>query len=280
MSLAVKVRDASKQFGRHELSRLGSARRQESDGIHFRPSTGELRSLSLRRSSFGSDGARVDQEGLSWQSSAQSAVQGVDHISFSVRAGEICALVGPSGSGKSTLVRLLAAQILPDSGEVIVFGWDTARRPDHVRRLANRVAGDASFFPRLSALENLLAGIRRYGGAEIVARQAAFDALDLLGFDPGEIHRPMESLSPAGQQQVALARALLARPALLLLDEPGRNLDPAECRRALAAVKALRDSTGATVIIATRNEHDVQNYCDRMVVLERGAIYENRAIAV
>lgn len=280
MSLAVKVRDVSKQFGRQELSRLGSTRRQENDGIHFRPSTGELRSLSLRRASFGSDGVRMEREHLPWQPSAGGAVQGVDHISFSVHAGEICALVGPSGSGKSTLIRLLAAQILPDSGEVIVFGWDTARRPDQVRRLANRVAGDASFFPRLSALENLLTGVQRYGGAAIVARQAASDVLDLLDFDPGEIHRPMEALSLSAQQKVALARALLARPTLLLLDEPGRNLKSAECRRALAAVKALRDSTGATVIIATRNEADVQDYCDRKVILERGAIYENRAIAI
>ncbi len=122
-------------------------------------------------------------------------VVAVDHVSFSVQEAEIFGVLGASDSGKTTLVRLLATLLQPDGGELRIFGQDALRQPRQVQRLVNRVSVEASFFKKLSSLENLLYGARQYGFSGSEIRRHAEDLLVRLGLSPAEIYQPLEALS-------------------------------------------------------------------------------------
>src|SRR4051812_30859449 len=134
--------------------------------------------------------------------------------------GECIAILGQNGSGKSTLVRLLSTLLLPDGGSAEVFGHDVVRDARAVQRLVNRVSVEASFFKKMSSAENLAYAARFYGLTRRETRTRIPEILDRVGFPVDRRHESMENLSRGMQQKVALARALLTSPVLLLLDEP------------------------------------------------------------
>jgi ABC-2 type transport system ATP-binding protein len=199
-------------------------------------------------------------------------VVAVDHLSFSVQEAEIFGVLGASDSGKTTLVRLLATLLQPDEGELRIFGQDAIRQPRLVQRLVNRVSVDASFFKKLSPLENLLYGARLYGFSGNAIRRHAEDLLARLGLAPGEIYQPLEALSRTAQQKVTIANALLARPRLLLLDEPTRGLDQQTHGEVLQVLRELREAHGTTVLITAENLAQVEGLCDRIAVLDSGRL--------
>lgn len=196
----------------------------------------------------------------------------IDHISFSIHQGEIFGLVGPSGAGKTTLIRLIATLLQPDEGDIRVFGYDARRQSVQVQRLINRVSVEASFFKQLSPLENLLYGKQPYEPDETEALWQAVEILSRLGLEPGEIHAAMEDLSRSRLQKVVVARALLSRPRLLLLDEPTRGLDPRAKYEIWRIVRELRDLHGITVLVAAQEREEVDGVCDRIATLEDGRI--------
>ncbi len=200
------------------------------------------------------------------------AMVALDCVSFTIQQAQIFGLVGPGGSGKSTMIRMLAALLKPDQGEVSVFGYDVARHSLQVQHLTNPVSGEASFFKQLSALENLLYGARLHGMNIAEARGWAVELLGRLGLDEQTIAMPMESLSRSVQQIVVIARAMLTRPPLLLLDEPLAGLDVHAKRQVLRVMQELRDSDGITVVIATRNWIETLGVCDCMAVLSEGKV--------
>ena len=142
----------------------------------------------------------------------------LDGVTFSIARGECVAVLGQNGSGKSTLVRVLSTLLLHDGGSARVFGHDVVREDDAVRRLVNRVSVEASFFKRMSASENLSYAARFYGLAPSQTRRKIPEILQAVGFPIARANAPMQDLSRGMQQKVALARALLTSPALLLLD--------------------------------------------------------------
>ncbi|HET7010805.1 MAG TPA: ABC transporter ATP-binding protein [Anaerolineales bacterium] len=199
-------------------------------------------------------------------------VVAVDQVSFDVHPGEIFGVLGPNGSGKSTLIRLVATLLLPDEGQVRVFGHDVVRQPMQVRQLLNRVSVEAAFFKKLSPLENLMYGARLYGLEGDQARARIGEILGRLSLERRTFDEPMEQMSRGMQQKVAIARAVLSRPALLLLDEPTTGLDPRSKREVQAFVNELRDEFGTTILLTTNDMTEADGLCDRIAILECGRI--------
>jgi ABC-2 type transport system ATP-binding protein len=196
----------------------------------------------------------------------------VNRVSFSVRRGEIFGVLGPNGSGKSTLIRLIATLLVPDDGHITVFGHDVAKEPMAVRRLINRVSVEASFFKKLSPMENLMYGARLYGVQAQEARAQVKAILTRLGLEEKSIYRPMEEMSRGMQQKVAIARAFLSRPRLLLLDEPTTGLDPRSKQEVQAFVRELRDRHDTTILLTTHDMFEADTLCDRIAIIDGGNI--------
>ena len=196
----------------------------------------------------------------------------VNRVSFSVQRGEIFGVLGPNGSGKSTLIRLIATLLIPDGGQVKVFGHDVVKDAMAVQRLLNRVSVEASFFKKLSPMENLLYGARLYGVAASDARTQAKSILLRLGLEEKAIFQPMEEMSRGMQQKVAIARAFLTHPILLLLDEPTTGLDPRSKREVQAFVRELRDTHDATILLTTHDMMEADALCDRIAIIDGGNI--------
>ena len=196
----------------------------------------------------------------------------VNRVSFDVQRGEIFGMLGPNGSGKSTLIRLLATLLVPDGGAISVFGHDVQKEPMAVQRLINRVSVEASFFKKLSPMENLLYGARLYGLTGREARAKAGEILNRLGLQSRSFERPMEEMSRGMQQKVAIARALLSCPIVLLLDEPTTGLDPRSKREVQAFVRELRDTHDTTIVLTTHDMMEADELCDRIAVIHNGSI--------
>ena len=195
-------------------------------------------------------------------------IKAVDDISFNVDRGEIFGIVGPNGSGKSTLIRLICTLLLPDSGRIEVFGRDVVKEHFQVRQIINRVSVEASFFKKLSSMENLMYAARLYGVDSALAKQKAVEILSRLGFKEDMVTESMQELSRGMQQKVAIARALLTSPSLLLMDEPTTGLDPRSKRDVQKFVKEIRDQEDTTVVITSHDMDEVDNLCDRVAIID------------
>jgi ABC-2 type transport system ATP-binding protein len=203
---------------------------------------------------------------------ANSRVLAVDDISIKVYRGEIFGVLGPNGSGKSTFIRLISTLLVPDAGRVTIFGHDVAREERLVQRMINRVSVEAAFFKKLSPLENLLYGARLYGLGGAEAREKITAILKRLDLRPAAINRPMEEMSRGMQQKVAIARALLTAPILLLLDEPTTGLDPRSKLEVQTLVRELRDRDNATIVLTTHDMGEADTLCDRIAIIMGGKI--------
>src|SRR5881628_2001972 len=199
-------------------------------------------------------------------------VRAVDAVSLSVWRGEIYGLLGANGSGKSTLIRMFSTLLTPDAGEVRVFGLDIRADEDAVKRLINRVSVEASFFKKLSAMENLVYAGRLYGVAPDESRAKALVILRRLGVDIDRLNEPLEKLSRGMQQKVAIARAFLTAPTLLLLDEPTTGLDIRSKREVQTFVRDLRDEHDATILLTTHDLDEASRLADRVGILHQGRL--------
>lgn len=197
-------------------------------------------------------------------------VEAVDDVSLRLDRGEILGVLGANGSGKSTLIRLVSGLLTLDEGRVEVFGHDVERDEMAVKRLINRVSVDAAFFKKLSPLENLSFAARLYGLDAREARGEAIRILERLGISEKRVGRPIEQMSRGMQQKVAIARALLTSPALLLLDEPTTGLDPRSKLDVQAFIEEVRDSHQAAIVLTTHDLAEAERLCDRIVVLDGG----------
>ena len=199
-------------------------------------------------------------------------VVAIDGVSLTIRRNEIYGVLGSNGSGKSTLIRLISTLLLPDTGRVTVFGHDVVREEAQVKRLINRVSVEASFFKKLSPMENLLYAIRLYGLDGAAARPLIVRTLGELGIAEDRLNQPLEEMSRGMQQKVAIARAFLTSPVLLLLDEPTTGLDPRSKRDVQRFVRRLRDGHDATILLTTHDMDEADALCERIAIIDRGRI--------
>lgn|SRR5581483_4834278 len=198
----------------------------------------------------------------------------LSNISLSVPLGQVLVLLGPNGSGKTTLLKLVSTMLLPDTGRVLVHGTNTACAPQPVRQQVGfAVASERSFFVRLSARENLdffaalddVPRILRFSRIEeILAAVGLLDQADTL----------VMKFSSGMYQRLAIARALIKNPSILLLDEPTRSVDPGTAQHCWNIVRKLAEA-GTTVLLATHSFQEAANVGDRVAILFRGTLAED-----
>jgi ABC-2 type transport system ATP-binding protein len=197
--------------------------------------------------------------------------------SFSVANAEVLVLLGPNGSGKTTALKLISTLLLPDAGSVSVGGFDTRNQASEVRRRVGiAVAGERSFFPRLSARENL----EFFATLDEVSRRERAQRIEEVLRDTGleeQSHTLVMKFSSGMYQRLGIARALVKRPSVLLLDEPTRSLDAATTAHFWATIRTLaRQQT--TILLATHNFAEAAAVGDRLLLLHRGHLLADRSV--
>jgi ABC-2 type transport system ATP-binding protein len=199
-------------------------------------------------------------------------VAALSDMSFTIDRRECVAVLGQNGSGKSTLVRVLSTLLLPEGGHAAVFGHDVVKDSGAVRRLVNRVSVEASFFKKMSPLENLSYAARFYGLTPKTTRTRIPEILERVGFPHSRSGESMEDLSRGMQQKVALARARLTSPVLLLLDEPTTGLDPRSKREVQEFIADMRAEHDTTVLLCTHDLAEAESLAERVGILHAGRL--------
>ena len=202
----------------------------------------------------------------------RKSVVAVNDVSMSIRRGEIYGVLGANGSGKSTLIRLVSTLLTIDAGRIELFGHDVEHDDMAVKRLINRVSVDAAFFKKLSPHENLAYAARLYGLDPKRARVQAIGILARLGIGSKRLDRPLEQMSRGMQQKVAIARALLTSPTVLLLDEPTTGLDPRSKLDVQEFIEEVRDTHDATIVLTTHDLAEAERLCDRIALINDGRV--------
>jgi ABC-2 type transport system ATP-binding protein len=203
-----------------------------------------------------------------------SAVLAVDDLSFSVSPGEVCGLLGPNGAGKTTALRVLLGLIFPTAGDAYLFGARVGPSAPELARVGALIE-TAAFVPHLSGIKNLelwwRAGGRRLDEADLDGALAIAD----LGT---AVHRKVKTYSQGMRQRLGLARVLLGRPEVLVLDEPTNGLDPGEMREVRLLVHRLADA-GATVLFSSHILAEVEQICTHAVVMDKGHLVATGSVA-
>ena len=197
-------------------------------------------------------------------------VLAVDDVSIRIARGETYGILGANGGGKSTLIRLVSTLLTLDTGKVEVFGHDIERDEMAVKRVINRVSVDAALFKKLSPYENLIYAARLYGLDAGTAKRDAITILARLGVSEKRLGRPLEQMSRGMQQKVAIARALLTSPTLLLMDEPTTGLDPRSKLEVQTFIEEIRTAHDATIVLTTHDLAEAERLCDRIGILNDG----------
>ena len=198
------------------------------------------------------------------------AVRAVDGVSIDVRAGEFFSLLGPSGCGKTTTLRMIGGFEVPTAGKILLRGRDITHDPPD-RRPVNMVFQNYALFPHLDVGDNIAFGLRRRNVDRREIRLRVAEALDLVGLAGYEPRRPNQ-LSGGQQQRIALARALVNHPTVLLLDEPLGALDLKLRKRLQIELKRIQAEVGITFVYVTHDQEEALTMSDRIAVMHAGRV--------
>lgn len=201
-------------------------------------------------------------------------VEALKGVTFEVGYGEVVGLLGPNGAGKTTTIKIISTLLLPDSGRVIVEGFDVVREASSVRkRIGVMLSVEKGFYGKLTGRENLIYFGSLYGLSGTWLARRVDEMLELVGLKELEAEDKLyEEYSTGMKARLALARALLKDPPVLLLDEPTLGLDPASARKVRDLVKSLASKEGKAVIYTTHNMFEAELVCDRMLLINKGVI--------
>ena len=200
-------------------------------------------------------------------------VEALRNVAFDVEEGEIFGLIGRNGAGKTTLTKIVATLVQPTSGTVTVRGYDSVRHDETVRRqIGLATAEERSFYWRLNSEQNLMFFARLNGLSDRTAKQRINDLFVQLELEE-VARRRFGELSTGNKQRLAVARALLAKPPVLLLDEPTRSLDPMAAARMRELIKTLSEQTPpVTILFTSHNLAEVETLCRRVAIISQGRI--------
>ena len=200
-------------------------------------------------------------------------VEALRDVSFEVDTGEIFGLIGRNGAGKTTLTKIVATLVQPTAGSVAVHGHDSVDDDEHVRRLIGlSTAEERSFYWRLTSEQNLMFFARLHGLPDRTAKQRIKDLFGKLELDE-VARRRFGELSTGNKQRLAVARALLSDPQVLLLDEPTRSLDPLAAERMREMIRSLGEQDPpVTILFTSHNLAEVETLCARVAIISRGRI--------
>jgi len=203
-----------------------------------------------------------------------AAAPALDQISLKIASGEFLAIVGQSGSGKTTLLRTINRLIEPTSGAIRVAGTDLrAQDPVRLRRAIGYVFQGVGLFPHMDVTDNIAITLRLLGQPRDQRAARADELLDLVRLDPGTFrHRLPHELSGGQRQRVGFARALAARPGIVLMDEPFGALDPLTREALSRDYRALHDKLALTSVMITHDMLEALLLADRIAVIEKGRL--------
>lgn len=206
--------------------------------------------------------------------STKPPVEALRDVSLEVQEGEIFGLIGPNGAGKTTLTKIIATLVQPTSGTAKVRGYDSVREAEEVRaQVGLATAEERSFYWRLTGVQNLLFFARLYGVNERAARHRIEELFALLELEDSG-RRRFGELSTGNKQRLAIARALLPNPPVLLLDEPTRSLDPLAAARLRSIITELvKVQPPVSILLTSHNLGEVEELCDRIAIISQGRIH-------
>ncbi|WP_028937511.1 cell division ATP-binding protein FtsE [Pseudonocardia spinosispora] len=222
---------------------------------------------------------RLENVSKSYKTSTRPAL---DSVSVDIGKGEFVFLIGPSGSGKSTFLRLLLREDVPSSGDVYVADWNVAtlprRRVPRLRQRVGCVFQDFRLLPNKNVAENVAFALEVIGKPARTVQKVVPEVLELVGLE-GKANRMPNELSGGEQQRVAVARAFVNRPLVLLADEPTGNLDPDTSQDIMLLLERI-NRTGTTVLMATHDHSIVDSMRRRVVELEMGKVIRDETRGV
>jgi ABC-2 type transport system ATP-binding protein len=200
-------------------------------------------------------------------------VRALQDVSLTIGPGEVLGLLGPNGAGKTTWIKILATLIIPDSGTATVCGHDLLQQPQQVRRHVGLVnTSERSFYWRLTGKQNLEFFASLWGFSKSGAKSRVAELLEMAGLKE-KANTAVMNYSSGLQQRLAVARALLADPRILLLDEPTRSLDPVAATELRNFSKTrLAGELGKTIIWCTHNLKEASDICDRLAIINKGRL--------
>lgn len=196
-------------------------------------------------------------------------VEALTDVSFEVEEGEIFGLIGKNGAGKTTLTKIIATLVQPTEGRVLVNGFDSVDEEVQVRSLVGlATAEERSFYWRLTSEQNLMFFARLYGLPDKKARKRITELFEQ--FDLKELaNRRFSDLSTGNKQRLAVARAMLPEPQILLLDEPTRSLDPLAASKMRSFISSIE---GVSILLTSHNLSEIEELCKRIAVIAKGVI--------
>ncbi len=211
------------------------------------------------------------KKGLQYLFQKKEQIPAVKNVSFTIEPGEIFGLLGPNGAGKTTTIKMLSTLLEPTAGRAIINGYDLAERPAKVREtLGTVLTGERSIYWKLTGRENLIYFGTLYGLSRQKAKEGAQQLLDRLELTD-RADELVESYSSGMKQRIALGKALIFDPPILLLDEPTVGLDPQSAHKVRELIEEIRDE-GRTILLTTHYMQEADRLCDRVAIIDNGEI--------